>query len=180
MIPPASQDKLAAAREKLIVALDFAAPGEALALVKSLGDCVSFLKIGLELAYGAGLPLAEELASSGKQVFLDLKLHDIPATVSRACAQAAKLGAGFLSVHAYPQTMKAARLATAGTPLRLLGVTVLTSCDDSEPRLAMRLALPASSRGVRRKHAKQASTGSYFPPMRPRPRARVLTAIFCL
>jgi orotidine-5'-phosphate decarboxylase len=123
---------MAAACEKLIVALDFPTLREAGALVTSLGNAVSFYKIGLELAYGGGLPFAQDLIRDGKQVFLDLKLHDIPATVSRACAQVAGSGARFLTVHAYPQTMRAAKLAAAGTPLQILGVTVLTSCDDRD------------------------------------------------
>ena len=127
-----SPQKMAAAREKLIVALDFATPREAEALVTGLGDTVSFYKIGLELAYGGGLPFAQDLIRDGKQVFLDLKLHDIPATVSRACAQVAGSGARFLTVHAFPQTMTAAKLAAAGSSLRILGVTVLTSCDDRD------------------------------------------------
>jgi orotidine-5'-phosphate decarboxylase len=127
-----SRQKMAAARERLIVALDFATPREAEVLVTGLGDTVSFYKIGLELAYGGGLPFAQDLIRDGKQVFLDLKLHDIPTTVSRACTQVAGLGARFLTVHAYSQTMRAAKLATAGSSLRLLGVTVLTSCDDMD------------------------------------------------
>jgi orotidine-5'-phosphate decarboxylase len=127
-----SPQKMASAREKLIVALDFATPREAAALVTGLGDTAGFYKIGLELAYGGGLPLAQDLIRDGKQVFLDLKLHDIPATVSRACAQVAGSGASFLTIHAYPQTMKAAKLAAEGSSLRLLGVTVLTSCDDRD------------------------------------------------
>ena len=127
-----SPRKMATAREKLIVALDFATPREAEALVTGLGDTVSFYKIGLELAYGGGLPFAQDLIRDGKQVFLDLKLHDIPATVSRACAQVAGSGARFLTVHAFPQTMTAAKLAAAGSSLRVLGVTVLTSCDDRD------------------------------------------------
>jgi len=127
-----SPQKMATAREKLIVALDFATPREAEALVTGLGDTVSFYKIGLELAYGGGLPFAQDLIRDGKQVFLDLKLHDIPATVSRACTQVAGSGARFLTVHAFPQTMTAAKLAAAGSSLRILGVTVLTSCDDRD------------------------------------------------
>src|SRR5450631_3076566 len=124
--------ELTAAREKLIVALDFATPREAAALVTGLGDTAGYYKIGLELAYSGGLSFAEELIKDGKQVFLDLKLHDIPATVSRACAQAAGSGASFLTVHAYPQTMRAAKRAAEGSSLRVLGVTVLTSCDDQD------------------------------------------------
>jgi orotidine-5'-phosphate decarboxylase len=127
-----TQQKAATAREKLIVALDFATIQEAEALVATLGDSVSFYKIGLELACGGGLPYAQDLIKDGKEVFLDLKLHDIPATVGRACARVASLGAKFLTVHAYPQTMKAAKLAAAGSSLRLLGVTVLTSYDDRD------------------------------------------------
>jgi orotidine-5'-phosphate decarboxylase len=127
-----SRQKAVAAREKLIVALDFATPREAEALVTGLGNTVNFYKIGLELAYGGGLPFAQDLIKDGKQIFLDLKLHDIPATVSRACAQVVNLGARFLTVHAYPQTMRAAKIAAAGSSLHLLGVTVLTSCDDHD------------------------------------------------
>jgi orotidine-5'-phosphate decarboxylase len=66
------------------------------------------------------------------KVFLDLKLHDIPSTVERATAQAARLGATFLTVHAYPQTMRAAVAGAKGSGLKLLGVTVLTSYDDGD------------------------------------------------
>ncbi|MGH6935218.1 MAG: orotidine-5'-phosphate decarboxylase [Methylocella sp.] len=127
-----TQQQSAAAREKLIVALDFATIQEAEAQVSALADSVNFYKIGLELAYGGGLPFAQDLIKDGKQVFLDLKLHDIAATVSRACTQVARLGAQFLTIHAYPQTMKAAKSAGAGSSLRLLGVTVLTSYDDCD------------------------------------------------
>ena len=91
-----------------------------------------FYKIGMELAYGGGLPLVSELAAAGKQVFLDLKLHDIPNTVERATAQAAKLGARFLTVHAYPQTMRAAVAGAKGSGMQILAVTVLTSYDDAD------------------------------------------------
>ena len=127
-----TEQQAATARERLIVALDFATIWEAEALVTTLGDRVGFYKIGSELAYGGGLPYAQDLIKDGKQVFLDLKLHDIGITVSRASAKIARLGARFLTVHAYPQTMKAAKLAAAGSSLRLLGVTVLTSYDDHD------------------------------------------------
>jgi orotidine-5'-phosphate decarboxylase len=127
-----TEQQAATARERLIVALDFATIWEAEALVTTLGDSVSFYKIGLELACGGGLPFAQELIKDGKEVFLDLKLHDIATTVGRACAQVASLGAKFLTIHAYPQTMKAAKLAAVGSSLRLLGVTVLTSYDDHD------------------------------------------------
>ncbi len=122
----------ATARERLIVALDLPNVAEAEAMVAALGDSVSFYKIGLELAFVGGLPLARDLIRRGKQVFLDLKLHDIPNTVARACAQVAGLGATFLTVHAFPQTMQAARQGASGSRLRLLAVTVMTSYDDAD------------------------------------------------
>jgi orotidine-5'-phosphate decarboxylase len=119
-------------RERLIVALDAPDVGVARGLVERIGDGASFYKVGMELAYAGGLKLAPELASAGKQVFLDFKLHDIPNTVERATAQAAKLGATFLTVHAYPQTMRAAVAGAKGTGMRILAVTVLTSYDDAD------------------------------------------------
>jgi orotidine-5'-phosphate decarboxylase len=122
-----------APRDRLIVALDLPDVGEAERLVERIGDAATFYKVGMELAYGGeGLAFARRLAAAGKQVFLDLKLHDIPNTVERATAQAAGLGATFLTIHAYPQTMRAAVEGAKGTGLRLLAVTVLTSCDDAD------------------------------------------------
>ena len=120
-------------RERLIVALDAPSAEAARALVDRLGDSVAFYKIGMELIYGGGgLALAEALIGSGRRVFIDLKLHDIPNTVERATAQIARLGATFLTLHAYPQTMRAAKAGAAGSGLKLLGVTVLTSADDAD------------------------------------------------
>ena len=119
-------------RDRLIVALDISDASDARRLVEKLGESVVFYKIGMELAYGGGLPLVSELAAAGKQVFLDLKLHDIPNTVERATAQAAKLGARFLTVHAYPQTMRAAVAGAKGSGMQILAVTVLTSYDDAD------------------------------------------------
>ncbi|ATQ70008.1 MULTISPECIES: orotidine-5'-phosphate decarboxylase [Methylosinus] len=118
------------ARDRLIVALDVEDVAAARALVATLGDAVSFYKIGMELAYGGGLALVDELKGGGKKVFVDLKLHDIGQTVERATRQIARLGADFLTVHAFPQTMRAARQGAGG--LRLLAVTVMTSYDDSD------------------------------------------------
>ena len=95
-------------RDRLIIALDTASIDEARGLVARIGEAASFYKIGMELVYAGGLPLVERLVGEGKKLFLDLKLHDIPNTVQRATAQVARLGASFLTVHAYPQTMKAA------------------------------------------------------------------------
>jgi orotidine-5'-phosphate decarboxylase len=123
-------------RDRMIVALDLPSVMEARAMVDALGDTVSFYKIGMELTYSGGLPLAQELVREGKQVFLDLKLHDIPNTVTRATAQVAELGATFLTIHAYQQTMRAAVAGLGGSKLRLLAVTVLTSYDDTDLREA--------------------------------------------
>jgi orotidine-5'-phosphate decarboxylase len=122
----------AAVRDKLIVALDLPSVAAASAMVERLDSAVTFYKIGMELTYAGGLPLVRELASAGKKVFLDLKLHDIPNTVARATEQVAELGATFLTIHAYPQTMNAAVRAAKGSNLKLLAVTVMTSYDDSD------------------------------------------------
>src|SRR5215831_5734292 len=121
-----------AARDRLIVALDLPAVDRAEEVVARLGDAVSFYKIGYQLAYAGGLPLVRKLADQGKKVFIDLKLHDIGNTVARGVESIARLGATFLTVHAYPQTMKAAAEARAGTDLKILAVTVLTSYDDDD------------------------------------------------
>jgi orotidine-5'-phosphate decarboxylase len=122
-----------APRDRLIVALDVGDAAAAEALVETIGDAANFYKIGMELAYsGDGLALVGRLAATGRKVFLDLKLHDIPNTVERATAQAARLGAAFLTVHAYPQTMRAAVAGARESGLSILGVTVLTSCDDED------------------------------------------------
>ena len=119
-------------RDRLIVALDLPSVDAAEAMIARLGDSVTFYKIGYQLAYAGGLPLIRQLADSGKKVFADLKLHDIGNTVARGVESVAALGATFLTVHAYPQTMKAAVEARAGSGLKILAVTVLTSYDDSD------------------------------------------------
>ncbi len=119
-------------RERLIVALDVPAIADAEALVARLGETVSFYKIGYQLAFAGGIDFAGVLASAGKRVFLDLKLHDIGNTVAKGVESVVRLGASFLTVHAYPQTMHAAVDARRGSALRLLAVTVLTSYDDAD------------------------------------------------
>jgi len=120
------------ARDKLIVALDVESVAEAKALVAALGEAVVFYKIGLELAFAGGIDFAKELKGSGRKVFLDMKLHDIGATVERATRQAAALGVDFLTVHGYPQTLRAAVAGAAGSGLKLLAVTAMTSYDDAD------------------------------------------------
>ncbi|MGJ4896449.1 MULTISPECIES: orotidine-5'-phosphate decarboxylase [unclassified Bradyrhizobium] len=121
-----------APRDRLIVALDLPSVAEAEAMIARLGDAVTFYKIGMELTYAGGLGLAERLAAEGKHVFMDLKLHDIPNTVERATRQIARLGARFLTVHGFSQSMKAALAGAAGSSLELLAVTVMTSYDDAD------------------------------------------------
>ena len=120
------------ARERLIVALDVPSVKSAEAMAARLGDSVSFYKIGYQLAFAGGLSVAAELIAAGKQVFLDLKLHDIGNTVTKGVESIAQLGATFVTVHAYPQTMKAAVEGKRGSTLRILAVTVLTSYDDAD------------------------------------------------
>jgi orotidine-5'-phosphate decarboxylase len=117
-------------RDRLIVALDLSSVAEADALVQRLGDAVTFYKVGYQLVFAGGLPFAQSLIRAGKRIFLDMKLHDIGNTVARGVESVARMGVTFLTVHAYPQTMRAAVAAKAGSDLRLLGVTVLTSYDD--------------------------------------------------
>ena len=118
-------------RERLIVALDLPSVEAARAMVARLGGAASFYKIGYQLAFAGGLEYAQMLTGAGKRVFLDLKLHDIGNTVGEGVKSVARLGATFLTVHAYPQTMKAAVEAREGS-LRILAVTVLTSYDDAD------------------------------------------------
>ena len=120
------------ARERLIVALDLPTVAAAETMVSRLGETVCFYKIGYQLAFAGGLPFAAGLIAAGKQVFLDLKLHDIGNTVTKGVESVAQMGATFLTVHAYPQTMKAAVEGKTGSKLRILAVTVLTSYDDAD------------------------------------------------
>jgi orotidine-5'-phosphate decarboxylase len=120
------------ARDRLIVALDVPSVEMALKLVTRLGRTVSFYKIGYQLGYAGGLAFAHQLIDDGKQVFLDFKLHDISNTVEKGVESVAKMGASFLTVHGYPQTMKAAVAGKGSSPLRILAVTVLTSYDDND------------------------------------------------
>ena len=127
-MPPAT----ISSRDRLIVALDVPSVASAESVIAKLGDSVTFYKIGYQLGFAGGLPLARQLADAGKKVFIDLKLHDIGNTVARGVESVASLGGTFLTVHAYPQTMKAAVEARAGSDLKILAVTVLTSYDDRD------------------------------------------------
>ena len=120
------------ARDRLILSLDLPSLEQAEAMVARLGDSVTFYKVGYQIGFAGGLALARRLMDSGKQMFLDFKLHDIANTVQKGVESIAKTGATFATVHAYPQTMKAAVAGKKGTGLKILAVTVLTSFDDSD------------------------------------------------
>lgn len=120
-------------RDRLIVGLDLPDVAQASSVVERLGEAVGFYKIGYQLAYApGGLDFARDLAASGAKVFLDLKLHDIGNTVEKGVEAAAKLGVAMLTVHAYPQVMRAAVRAADGSDLTILAVTVLTSLEDAD------------------------------------------------
>ena len=146
---------LADPRDRLIVALDLSDAIEAERMARRLGDSVSFYKIGYELGFAGGLALAEKLAGEGKKIFLDFKLHDIGNTVERGVASLAKTGATFLTVHAYPQTMRAAVDGRGDTDVKLLAVTALTSYDDAD---AAEAGYALAIRDLVRLRAEQART----------------------
>ena len=118
--------------DRLIVALDVPNLLAGEALVEQLGDTVSFYKIGLGMLTTGGLALANELKANGKRVFLDMKLFDIGATVERAVEGLARFELDFLTVHGDPQVVRAAVRGRAGSGLRILAVTVLTSLDRAD------------------------------------------------
>jgi len=122
-------------REKLIVALDVPSAQAARELVSRIGDAAGFYKVGLQLFTAEGPGVVRDLAGAGHKIFLDLKLHDIPNTVSRAVKSAVGIGAHMLTVHAAAGTdvLRAAVDAAEGR-LALLGVTVLTSLTDKDLR----------------------------------------------
>jgi len=117
---------------RVICALDVPTTDEARALVEQIGDAVGFYKVGLQLFASDGMSLARELKATGAQVFLDWKLHDIGATVEKATAVLAGAGCDLLTVHARPQVMAAAARGAAGSDLKILGVTVLTSLTEDD------------------------------------------------
>ena len=127
-----------AARERLIVALDYPSREPALALVDSLGENVLWYKVGLELYLAEGARVIEELRRRGKHVFLDLKLHDIPNTVAGAVRSVGRTGAELLTVHAMggPAMVQAAVTAATETSpsLKIVAVTVLTSMNAQQLR----------------------------------------------
>jgi orotidine-5'-phosphate decarboxylase len=125
----------------IIVALDFEDAIQARALIARLGGATDFYKVGMELYASEGMQFVRELTEAAKQVFLDLKLYDIPETVKRATAQVAKTGARFLTVHGSNAVMRAAVEGRGESRLGLLAVTVLTSFDRED---LAELGYPAS------------------------------------
>jgi len=119
---------------RLIVPLDLPTRAEAEAMVETLGDAVSFYKIGLQLLACGGMETARDLKARGHRIFLDWKLHDIGATVEKATAAIVAGGAcDFLTVHGEPQVIKAAVKGRAGDPaVKILAVTVMTSLADQD------------------------------------------------
>jgi orotidine-5'-phosphate decarboxylase len=133
--------------DRLIVALDVANALQGLQLAGQIGDAVSFYKIGLGMLTGGGLALADELKQDhGKRIFLDLKLFDIGATVEKAVRGIAAYDLDFLTVHGDPQVVAAAKQGAAGTGLKILAVTILTSLDRAD--LDANLIVPGDIPGI--------------------------------
>lgn len=144
----------------LIVALDVDTRREAAALVEALDGAADFFKIGYQLFYGGdGFALGRELLAAGKRVFFDLKLLDIDNTVEKGVAAIARSGAAMLTVHAYPQCMRAALKGAAGSGLTILGVSVLTSMDDRDVAEAGFARDTAGLVAMRAEQAREAGIG---------------------
>ena len=121
------------ADDRLIVALDVPNALAGLELAQTLGDAVSFYKIGLGMLTGGGLALANELKQDhGKRIFLDMKLFDISATIEAAVRGLARFDLDFLTVHGDPHVVRAAKEGAAGSDLKILAVTILTSLDRAD------------------------------------------------
>jgi orotidine-5'-phosphate decarboxylase len=123
-------------RQRLIVALDVSSAAAAQKIVAAVGDSASCYKVGMQLYTAEGPRVVRDLVASGRRVFLDLKYHDIPNTVAAAVCEAANLGVSMLTIHASGggKMMRAATEAarSARAALMVLGVTVLTSLDDTD------------------------------------------------
>ena len=134
---PARSAPASSRRPVPIVALDFPRVEPALAMVERLGDACKFYKVGGELFTAAGPQIVQTLRALGKDVFLDLKFHDIPNTVRGATRSAAAIGAKLVTVHATGgREMLEAAVEGAGSKCGVLGVTILTSIDAAMLRTA--------------------------------------------
>jgi orotidine-5'-phosphate decarboxylase len=124
--------------DRLIVALDVPNVVQGLDLASKIGDAVNFYKIGLGMLTGGGLALANELKQEhGKRIFLDMKFFDIGATVEAAVRGIAQYDLDFLTVHGDPHVVRAAKEGAAGSNLKILAVTILTSLDRTDLDNAM-------------------------------------------
>ena len=122
-----------AADDRLIVALDVPNVLAGLELTQTLGEAVSFYKIGLGMLTGGGLALANELKQDhGKRIFLDMKLFDISATIEAAVRGFTRFDIDLLTVHGDPHVVRAAREGASGSDMKILAVTVLTSLDRAD------------------------------------------------
>jgi orotidine-5'-phosphate decarboxylase len=149
-MPPAAE--LVTSKDRLAVALDLPEEHEAIKLVDRLGQTCQWYKVGMELYYAAGNRIVHQLRDRGFNVFLDLKLHDIPNTVAGAVRSATQAGASLLTIHAAGgATMMQAAAEAASTPgsPRLVAITVLTSM-----------------RVQRHKNSRARSNASALPPQR--------------
>lgn len=139
-------------REKLIVALDVPDAAEALRLVDELGDTVVFYKVGMQLYFAEGNTFVRALKERQKKIFLDLKINDIPETVAHAVTSVARLDVDYLTLFTGAAQIKAAReaLGKAGSSLKLLNVTVLTSeiSDFTSVKVRAELSLEAGAHGL--------------------------------
>ncbi|MEJ8474979.1 orotidine-5'-phosphate decarboxylase [Roseibium algae] len=150
------------ATDRLMLPLDVQTVEDARALVKATNGVVGVYKIGMELQFAGGLELARQLAAEGHKVFLDVKLHDIDNTIFNAVRNVAKMGMSFMTLHAYPKTMRAAvnALKEEGTKdLCLLGVTVLTSMDNDDLKAAGYQGRVAELVSTRAEDAREAGMG---------------------
>jgi orotidine-5'-phosphate decarboxylase len=146
-------------RDRLIVALDVSTAREAGELVRRIGDAAGLYKVGLQLFTNEGPGFVREMIASGRRVFLDLKLHDIPNTVGHAVKAAAELGVNMLTVHASGGRAMLRAAAENASRVSLLAVTVLTSFAESDLKevgvsgeiagQALRMAELARESGIR-------------------------------
>ena len=120
-------------RDRLIVALDVPTVDDARHLVETLGDAVTFYKVGMQLQFApGGMQYVRELIDADKRVFLDAKLFDIGETIERAVENVARMGVDFLTIHANAPTLRAAAAGRGSSKLQVLAVTVLTSMGNED------------------------------------------------
>jgi len=146
-------------QDRLIVGLDLPNRQMAEKIVECLGDEVNFYKIGYQLAFAGGLQFIHDLRNMGKRVFLDMKLLDIDNTIAKAVESILRLEVSMLTIHAYPQAMRAAARAAEGSGLVLLAVTVLTSMDKDDLAQAGYQTTPERLVSLRATQAMEAGFG---------------------